>query len=157
MRKYWYTPQLMVPSTIEMETGNIILGTRTRYLLSLTMLPDQIKVNWRVRPISKDPDQDGKEEIFKSPQEYMDWYNNLKKTYGKRIARKGLFRFAYDEDTKQFSYQKFTRASSSTNCNDECVIFSYHTRASSSTQCNECVIEEKESDNPEPSLADELY
>lgn len=32
MRKYWYTPQLMVPSTIEMETGNIMLGTRTRYL-----------------------------------------------------------------------------------------------------------------------------
>ena len=99
MRKYWYTPQLMVPSTIEMETGNIMLGTWTRYFLSLTMLPDQIKVNWRVRPISKDPDQEGKEEIFKSPQEYMDWYNNLKKTYGKRIARKGLFRFAYDEDT----------------------------------------------------------
>jgi hypothetical protein len=68
----------------------------------------------------------------------MDWYNNLKKTYGKRITRKGLFRFAYDEDTKQFSYQKFTRASSS-------------------TKCNECVIKEKESDNPEPSLADELY
>lgn len=95
------------------------------------MLSDQIKVNWRVRPISKDPDQEGKEEIFKSPQEYM-------KTYGKRIARKGLFRFAYDEDTEQFSYQKFTRASSS-------------------TKCNECVIKEKESDNPEPSPADELY
>lgn len=56
MRRYWYTPQLMVPSTIEMETGNIMLGTWTRYFLSLTMLPDQIKVNWRVRPISKDPD-----------------------------------------------------------------------------------------------------
>lgn len=56
MRKYWYTPQLMVPSTIEMETGNIRLGTWTRYFLSLTMLPDQIKVNWRVRPISKDPE-----------------------------------------------------------------------------------------------------
>lgn len=41
------------------------------------MLPDQIKVNWRVRPISKDPDQEGKD---------MDWYNNLKKTYGKTIA-----------------------------------------------------------------------
>lgn len=52
MRKYWYTPQLMVPSTIEMETGNIILGTWTRYFLSITMLPDQIKVNWRVRPIA---------------------------------------------------------------------------------------------------------
>lgn len=138
MRKYWYTPQLMVPSTIEMETGNIRLGTWTRYFLSLTMLPNQIKVNWRVRPISKDPDQEGKEEIFKSPQEYMDWYNNLKKTYGKRIVRKGLFRFAYDEDTKQFSYEKFIRASSS-------------------TRCNEGVIKEKEPDNPEPSLADELY
>lgn len=68
----------------------------------------------------------------------MNWYNNLKKTYGKRIARKGLFRFAYDEDTKQFSYQKFTRASSSTGC-------------------NEGVIKEKEPDNPEPSLADDLY
>lgn len=56
MRKYWYTPQLMVPSTIEMETGNIMLGTWTRYFLSLIMLPDQIKVNWRVRPISKDPE-----------------------------------------------------------------------------------------------------
>lgn len=59
MRKYWYTPQLMVPSTIEMETGNIMLGTWTRYFLSLTMLSDQIKVNWRVRLISKDPDQEG--------------------------------------------------------------------------------------------------
>lgn len=73
----------MVPSTIEMETGNIMLGTWTRYFLSLTMLPNQIKVNWRVRPISKDPDQEGKEEIFKSPQEYMDWNNFLEENQWK--------------------------------------------------------------------------
>lgn len=107
MRKYWYTPQLMVPSTIEMKTGNIMLGTWTRYLLSLTMLPDQIKVNWRVRPISKDPDQEGKEEVFKSPQEYMDWYNNLKKTYGRRISRKQMVYAAYDETTRTFSYKPY--------------------------------------------------
>lgn len=126
MSTYWYTPQSMVPLLIEIEMRNLL------YHIELTLLPDQIKAKWQVRPSHKDSDLDGKEEIFRSYSEYSTWYNNLKKTYGKRIARKGLFRFAYDEDTKQFTYQKFTRASSS-------------------TKCNECVIKEKESDNPEPS------
>ena len=132
MSTYWYTPQLMVPLLIEIEMRNLL------YHIELILLPDQIKAKWQVRPSHKDPDLDGKEEIFRSYSEYSIWYNNLKKTYGKRITRKGLFRFAYDEDTKQFSYQKFTRASSS-------------------TKCNECVIKEKEPDNPESSPADELY
>lgn len=132
MSTYWYTPQLMVPLLIEIELRNLL------YHIELTLLPNQIKAKWQVRPSHKGSDLDGKEEIFRSYSEYSTWYENLKKTYGKRITRKGLFRFAYDEDTKQFTYQKFTRASSS-------------------TKCNECVIKEKEPDNPEPSPADELY
>lgn len=132
MSTYWYTPQSMVPLLIEIEMRNLL------YHIELTLLPDQIKARWQVRPSHRDPDLEGKEEIFRSYSEYSTWYENLKKTYGKRITRKGLFRFAYDEDTKQFSYQKFTRASSS-------------------TKCKGCVIKEKESDNPEPSPADELY
>lgn len=132
MSTYWYTPQSMVPLLIEIEMRNL------PYHIELTLLPDQIKARWQVRPSHRDPDLEGKEEIFRSYSEYSTWYENLKKTYGKRITRKGLYRVTQDKDTGQFSYQKFTRASSS-------------------TKCNECVIKEKESDNPEPSPADELY
>lgn len=132
MSTYRYTPQSMVPLLIEIEMRNLL------YHIELTLLPDQIKARWQVRPSHRDPDLEGKEEIFRSYSEYSTWYENLKKTYGKRITRKGLYRVTQDKDTKQFTYQKFTRASSS-------------------TKCNECVIKEKEPDNPEPSPADELY
>lgn len=77
MSTYWYTPQSMVPLLIEIKRGNLL------YHISLTLLPDQIKAKWQVRPLHKDPDLDGKEEIFKSYSEYSTWYENLKKTYGK--------------------------------------------------------------------------
>lgn len=131
MSTYWYTPQSMVPLLIEIEMRNLL------YHISLTLLPDQIKAKWQVRPLHKDPDLDGKEEIFKSYSEYSTWYENLKKTYGKRIIRKGLYRVTRDKDTGQFIYQKFTRASSS-------------------TKRKGCVLK-KEPDNPEPSRADELH
>lgn len=132
MSTYWYTPQSMVPLLIEIEMRNLL------YHIELTLLPDQIKARWQVRPSHRGPDLEGKEEIFRSYSEYSTWYENLKKTYGKRITRKGLYRVTQDKDTGQFTFDKFTRLSSS-------------------TKCNECVIKEKESDNPEPSLADELY
>lgn len=94
MSTYWYTPQLMVPLIIEIEMGNFL------YHIELTLLSDQIKAKWQVIPSHKDPDLDGKEEIFRSYSEYSTWYENLKKTYGKRITRKGLYRVTYDEDTK---------------------------------------------------------
>lgn len=59
MSTYWYTPQSMVPLLIEIEMRNLL------YHISLTLLPDQIKAKWQVRPLHKDPDLDGKEEIFK--------------------------------------------------------------------------------------------
>lgn len=124
MSTYRYTPQLMVPLLIEIEMRNLL------YHIELTLLPNQIKAKWQVRPSHKDPDLDGKEEIFRSYSEYSTWYEDLKKTYGKRITRKGLYRVTYDKGS--FTFKKFTRASSS-------------------TKCNECVIKEKESDNPEPS------
>lgn len=131
MREYWYTPQSMVPLLIEIEMRNLL------YRISLTLLPDQIKVKWEVKPSYKDPDQEGKEEVFKSYTEYSTWYENLKKTYGKRISRKGLYRVIQDKDTGKLTYERFTRSS--------------HT-----TKRNESVLKE-EHDNPEPSLADELY
>lgn len=124
MSTYWYTPQSMVPLLIEIETRNLL------YHISLTLLPDQIKAKWQVRPLHKDPDLDGKEEIFKSYSEYSTWYENLKKTYGKRIIRKGLYRVTQDKDTGQFIFEKFTRLSSA-------------------TKRKGCVLK-KESDNPEP-------
>ena len=131
MSTYWYTPQLMVPLLIEIEMRNLL------YHIELTLLPDQIKAKWQVRPSHKDSDLDGKEEIFRSYSEYSTWYENLKKTYGKRITRKGLYRVTYDKDTGQFTFERFTRSS--------------HT-----TKRKGCVLK-KEHDNPEPSLADELY
>nr|UWG20135.1 MAG: hypothetical protein [Bacteriophage sp.] len=121
----------MVPLLIEIEMRNLL------YHISLTLLPDQIKAKWQVRPLHKDPDLDGKEEIFKSYSEYSTWYENLKKTYGKRIIRKGLYRVTQDKDTGQFIFEKFTRPSSA-------------------TKRKGCVLK-KEHDNPEPSRADELY
>ena len=132
MSTYWYTPQSMVPLLIEIEMRNLL------YHIELTLLPDQIKAKWQVKPSYKDPNLDGKEEIFRSYSEYSTWYENLKKTYGKRITRKGLYRVTYDKDTGQFTFEKFTRLSSA-------------------TKRKGCVIKEKESDNPEPSPADELY
>lgn len=131
MSTYWYTPQSMVPLLIEIEMRNLL------YHISLTLLPDQIKAKWQVRPLHKDPNLDGKEEIFKSYSEYSTWYENLKKTYGKRIIRKGLYRVTQDKDTGQFTFDKFTRLSSA-------------------TKRKGCVLK-KEHDNPEPSRADELY
>ena len=128
MREYWYTPQSMVPLLIEIEMRNLL------YHIELTLLPDQIKAKWKVRPSYKDPNQDDKEEIFRSYSEYSTWYENLKKTHGKRITRKGLYRVTYDKDTG-FTFERFTR---------------------STTKRNGCVLK-KEPDNPEPSLADELY
>nr|UWG30933.1 MAG: hypothetical protein [Bacteriophage sp.] len=121
----------MVPLLIEIEMRNLL------YHISLTLLPDQIKAKWQVRPLHKDPDLDGKEEIFKSYSEYSTWYENLKKTYGKRIIRKGLYRVTQDKATGQFIFEKFTRLSSA-------------------TKRKGCVLK-KEHDNPEPSRADELY
>ena len=132
MSTYWYTPQSMVPLLIEIEMRNLL------YHIELTLLPDQIKARWQVRPSHRDPDLEGKEEIFRSYSEYSTWYENLKKTYGKRITRKGLYRVTQDKGTGQFTFDKFTRLSSA-------------------TKCKGCVIKEKESDNPEPSPADELY
>ena len=129
MSTYWYTPQSMVPLLIEIEMGNLL------YHIELTLLPDQIKAKWKVRPSYKDPDLEGKEEIFRSYSEYSTWYENLKKTYGKMITRKGLYRVTYDKDTGSFTFERFTRSS--------------HT-----TKRNESVLK-KEHDNPEPSLADE--
>ena len=131
MSTYWYTPQSMVPLLIEIEMRNLL------YHIELTLLPDQIKAKWQVRPSYKDPDLDGKEEIFRSYSEYSTWYENLKKTYGKRITRKGLYRVTYDKDTGSFTFKKFTRLSSA-------------------TKRKGCVLK-KEHDNPEPSRADELY
>ena len=128
MREYWYTPQSMVPLLIEIEMRNLL------YHIELTLLPDQIKAKWQAKPSYKDPNQDGKEEIFRSYSEYSTWYENLKKTHGKRITRKGLYRVTYDKDTG-FTFERFTR---------------------STTKRNGCVLK-KEPDNPEPSLADELY
>ncbi|UVY47826.1 MAG: hypothetical protein [Bacteriophage sp.] len=113
----------MVPLLIEIEMRNLL------YHISLTLLPDQIKAKWQVRPLHKDPDLDGKEEIFKSYSEYSTWYENLKKTYGKRIIRKGLYRVTQDKDTGQFIFEKFTRLSA--------------------TKRKGCVLK-KEHDNPEP-------
>lgn len=132
MSTYWYTPQSMVPLLIEIEMRNLL------YHIELTLLPDQIKARWQVRSSHRDPDLEGKEEIFRSYSEYSTWYENLKKTYGKRITRKGLYRVTQDKGTGQFTFDKFTRLSSA-------------------TKCKGCVIKEKESDNPEPSPADELY
>lgn len=131
MSTYWYTPQSMVPLLIEIEMRNLL------YHIELTLLPDQIKAKWQVRPSHKDSDLDGKEEIFRSYSEYSTWYENLKKTYGKRITRKGLYRVTYNKDTGSFTFKKFTRLSSA-------------------TKRKGCALKE-EHDNPEPSLANELY
>lgn len=126
MRKYWYTPQLMVPLLIEIEMRNLL------YHIELTLLPDQIKARWQVRPSHRDPDLEGKEEIFRSYSEYSTWYENLKKTYGRRISRKQMVYAAYDETTRTFSYKPYEN---------------WATRRS----------KEKLNKPKEPILADELY
>ena len=62
----------------------------------------------------------------------LDWFANLKKTYGRRISRKQMVYAAYDETTRTFSYKPYENQA---------------TRRS----------KEKLNKPKEPMLADELY
>ena len=93
------------------------------------MLYSYIEATWKTRPKN---DLDGNKEIFNSLQEYLDWFANLKKTYGRRISRKQMVYAAYDETTRSFSYKPYEN---------------WATRRS----------KEKLNKPKEPMLADELY
>lgn len=83
MTKYNVRP--LVAQEIEISTGTIISATWCRYFISITLHQCYIEATWKTRPKSN---LDGHKEIFNSLQEYLDWFANLKKTYGRRISRK---------------------------------------------------------------------
>lgn len=56
-------------------------GSWCRYFISITLHQCYIEATWKTRPKN---DLDGNKEIFNSLQEYLDWFANLKKTYGRR-------------------------------------------------------------------------
>lgn len=85
MTKYNVSP--LVAREIEFSTGTIFGGSWCRYFISITLHQCYIEATWKTRPKN---DLDGNKEIFNSLQEYLDWFANLKKTYGRRISRKQM-------------------------------------------------------------------
>lgn len=83
MTKYNVSP--LVAREIEFSTGTIFGGSWCRYFISITLHQCYIEATWKTRPKN---DLDGHKEIFNSLQEYLDWFANLKKTYGRRISRR---------------------------------------------------------------------
>lgn len=83
MTKYNVSP--LVAREIEFSTGPIFGGSWCRYFISITLHQCYIEATWKTRPKN---DLEGHKEIFNSLQEYLDWFANLKKTYGRRISRK---------------------------------------------------------------------
>ena len=114
MTKYNVSP--LVAWEIEFSTGTIFGGSGCRYFISITLHQCYIEATWKTRPKN---DLDGNKEIFNSLQEYLDWFANLKKTYGGRISRKQMVYYggrisrkqmvyaAYDETTRTFSYKPY--------------------------------------------------
>lgn len=98
MTKYNVSP--LVAREIEFSTGTIFGGSWCRYFISITLHQCYIEATWKTRPKN---DLDGHKEIFNSLQEYLDWFANLKKTYGRRISRKQMVYAAYDETTRTFT------------------------------------------------------
>lgn len=82
MTKYNVSP--LVAREIEFSTGTIFGGSWCRYFISITLHQCYIEATWKTRPKN---DLDGHKEIFNSLQEYLDWFANLKKTYGRRISQ----------------------------------------------------------------------
>lgn len=128
MTKYNVSP--LVAQEIEISTGTIISATWCRYFISITLHQCYIEATWKTRPRSN---LDGHKETFNSLQEYLDWFANLKKTYGRRISRKRMVYAAYDETMRTFSYKPYEN---------------WATRRSK---------EKLNKPNNEPLLADELY
>lgn len=129
MTKYNVRP--LVAQEIEISTGTIISATWCRYFISITLHQCYIEATWKTRPKSN---LDGHKETFNSLQEYLDWFANLKKTYGRRISRKRMVVYAaYDETMRTFSYKPYEN---------------WATRRSK---------EKLNKPNNEPLLADELY
>ena len=102
MTKYNVSP--LVAREIEFSTGTIFGGSWCRYFISITLHQCYIEATWKTRPKN---DLEGHKEIFNSLQEYLDWFANLKKTYGRRISRKRMVYAAYDETTRTFSYKPY--------------------------------------------------
>lgn len=102
MTKYNVSP--LVAQEIEISTGTIISATWCRYFISITLHQCYIEATWKTRPRSN---LDGHKETFNSLQEYLDWFANLKKTYGRRISRKRMVYAAYDEITRTFTYKPY--------------------------------------------------
>lgn len=102
MTKYNVRP--LVAQEIEISTGTTISATWCRYFISITLHQCYIEATWKTRPKSN---LDGYKETFNSLQEYLDWFANLKKTYGRRISRKRMVYAAYDETMRTFSYKPY--------------------------------------------------
>lgn len=128
MTKYNVRP--LVAQEIEISTGTIISATWCRYFISITLHQCYIEATWKTRPKSN---LDGHKETFNSLQEYLDWFANLKKTYGRRISRKRMVYASYNETMRTFEYTPYEN---------------WATRRSK---------EKLNKPNNEPLLADELY
>lgn len=81
MTKHNVSP--LVAREIEFSTDTIFGGTWCRYFISITLHQCYIEATWKTRPKSN---LDGHKETFNSLQEYLDWFANLKKTYGRRTS-----------------------------------------------------------------------
>lgn len=110
MNKPKYKVKPLVPNYIEFSTGTIFGGTWCRFFIDLTLHQGYIEAIWKVRPASQHPDLNGRKETFNTLQEYLDWFANLKKTYGRRITRKQMVYASYNETMRTFEYTPYERS-----------------------------------------------
>ena len=102
-----YNPRPLVARQLEFTTGTTKDGTWCKYTIDVTLHQCYIEVIWKVRPSHYNPDLDGRKEIFNTLQEYLDWFANLKKTYGRRISRKQMVYASYNETMRTFEYTPY--------------------------------------------------
>lgn len=105
MTKYNVSP--LVAREIEFSTGTIFGGSWCRYFISITLHQCYIEATWKTRPKN---DLDGHKETFNTLQEYLDWFDNLKKTYKKRITRNQMMYASYNEELRTFKYTPYENA-----------------------------------------------
>lgn len=110
MNKPRYKVKPLVSHYIEFTTGSIFAGTWCRYSITLTLHQCYIEAIWKVRPSSSDKSLDGHKETFNTLQEYLDWFDNLKKTYKKRITRNQMMYASYNEELRTFEYTPYENA-----------------------------------------------
>ena len=101
----------IVPEEIECSSGSVFNFNYKRVVYSLTLQPDKILIQQVISKYKTSTKGTSQIIMLNSLEEYQNWYNRLKLSYGKRITRKRLH-YATTENgiIKYTDYPKATNA-----------------------------------------------